>query len=475
MELKRNRLNLKFIFIAILLGLLLLAGSLCCVPTVPICADATQYTSVLDDLKKDETFNIAMYPTNREDYSLQVIQIAESVDGELFVYVYQPSRGSKDSFAVSINISTSLHENLHYENYGLLLINCYTTLFKYKVVDFTVKSDALRYYDISAVYRNYIYGIDPEPDDGTSIKEISYSVGQLWTAASVLGDVSYSRSDFETIEITEKFVGHVRYEGGFELLQNRSCDSHFVAFSTDKYIDKLFEAQVYFVRQSHKRETTLLGTDDKYGEKIADNVILSYTDKVSFSPSGIGQNKYTWNRIRTGSEYAEKENLSEDAKNKIKSKDYVLCFYESDYIYKQRPPIELSITETIVSDVTILRLKFETDGIMYNLGVVDNKQTGSRDPVNPQGIGLWEMIKDFFKTIGNWFADNWHWVVIVIVGVVLLILCIMFAPTIFLCLKVLLKAFAWLFKGLWWLICLPFKGIAALVNKIKERKAEKAA
>lgn len=34
------------------------------------------------------------------------------------------------------------------------------TLFKYKVVDFTVKSDALRYYDISAVYRNYIYGID---------------------------------------------------------------------------------------------------------------------------------------------------------------------------------------------------------------------------------------------------------------------------------------------------------------------------
>ncbi|WP_251182181.1 hypothetical protein [Anaerocaecibacter muris] len=106
---------------------------------------------------------------------------------------------------------------------------------------------------------------------------------------------------------------------------------------------------------------------------------------------------------------------------------------------------------------------------------MDNKQTGSRDPVNPQGIGLWEMIKDFFKTIGNWFADNWHWVVIVIVGVVLLILCIMFAPTIFLCLKVLLKAFAWLFKGLWWLICLPFKGIAALVNKIKERKAEKAA
>ena len=54
MELKRNRLNLKFIFIAILLGFLFIAGSLCCVPTAHVRADATQYTSVLDDLKKDE-------------------------------------------------------------------------------------------------------------------------------------------------------------------------------------------------------------------------------------------------------------------------------------------------------------------------------------------------------------------------------------------------------------------------------------
>ena len=34
----------------------------------------------------------------------------------------------------------------------------------------------------------------------------------------------------------------------------------------------------------------------------------------------------------------------------------------------------------LVSEVTILRLKFQTDGVTYNLGVVDNKQTGSRDP-----------------------------------------------------------------------------------------------
>ena len=34
----------------------------------------------------------------------------------------------------------------------------------------------------------------------------------------------------------------------------------------------------------------------------------------------------------------------------------------------------------------------------------------------------------------------------------------------------LLKAFMWLLKGILWLVLLPFKGIAALVRKIKDKK-----
>ena len=41
---------------------------------------------------------------------------------------------------------------------------------------------------------------------------------------------------------------------------------------------------------------------------------------------------------------------------------------------------------TMVGNVTILRLKFETDGITYNLGVIDNKQTGSTEPSNSTDI-----------------------------------------------------------------------------------------
>ena len=75
MEVKRNRLNLKHIIIAILFGLLLVAGSLLCVPTTAVRADATQYTDVITDLKKDDTFNIADYPAKGGDYGIDACNI----------------------------------------------------------------------------------------------------------------------------------------------------------------------------------------------------------------------------------------------------------------------------------------------------------------------------------------------------------------------------------------------------------------
>lgn len=53
------------------------------------------YSGVLDDLKKDSSFDESFYPVVANDYSLQMIQIAESVNGELFLYVYQPSGQAK--------------------------------------------------------------------------------------------------------------------------------------------------------------------------------------------------------------------------------------------------------------------------------------------------------------------------------------------------------------------------------------------
>ena len=46
-------------------------------------AESITYSNVLDDLKKDTSFNPGNYPTKADDYSLQIIQLAESVNKEL--------------------------------------------------------------------------------------------------------------------------------------------------------------------------------------------------------------------------------------------------------------------------------------------------------------------------------------------------------------------------------------------------------
>ena len=101
--------------------------------------DTTTYSTAIEDLQKDENFNAEAYPVKEKDYSLQVIQIAESVDNELFIYVYQPSGSILDLRATSINISTGINENLKYVNYTLNYINNSNTLYKYKVNDFVDK------------------------------------------------------------------------------------------------------------------------------------------------------------------------------------------------------------------------------------------------------------------------------------------------------------------------------------------------
>ena len=90
------------------------------------------YTDVLEDLQKDENFNPDDYPAVANDYSLQVIQIAESVNNELFVYVYQPSDETKDLVATEIRMSTpELGIDSTYKDYKLILLSSQGVFDKY--------------------------------------------------------------------------------------------------------------------------------------------------------------------------------------------------------------------------------------------------------------------------------------------------------------------------------------------------------
>ena len=72
--------------------------------------------------------------------------------------------------------------------------------------------------------------------------------------------------------------------------------------------------------------------------------------------------------------------------NELKGKKWVLRFVETSYTLSSGANGSTSTKSTLIGNVTILRLKFETDGITYNLGVIDNKQTGSAEPSNSTDI-----------------------------------------------------------------------------------------
>lgn len=353
-------------------------------------AATTEYTNILDDLRKDENFNEAEYPAILTVYSMKVIQIAESENGELFIYVYQPSGTEKDLTATTIRLSQSINDNAKWVDYKLTKLNSNGVFFKYKVNDFTIKSDAMRYYDISAIHRKYDSAIDEGTDNNNNVNEVVYEVGQLWTAVTVNGEVSYNMVICETITVTEKYVDFIRYWNGW-LAYEDATDSHYIAFSTDRQIDKLVEADVYFVSQMYRYKYKPF-SDEKQEVYAWDpeeqTVTLNYElNKGGNSASGLFSKKYEWQCIQSVEEFktaaqTDKITLSEETEANLKNKQWVLRFYESPYYEYSNFSFK---DATRVNDVTILRLKFETDGKTYNLGVVDNKQEGDENPGNVTG------------------------------------------------------------------------------------------
>ena len=449
--------------------LLCFISVLCGQGNLPVMAATDSgYSSVLDDLKKDSSFSESHYPAAGNDYSLQVIQLAESVNKELFVYVYQPCGNAKGLRASSINISVTVNDELSYHNYKMEYLNSSGVFYKYKVKDFTVSNAPTRYYAISSIYRPFDGDIDENAEHGNQITEVNYNVSKQYCFSEINGKPYCSVVDIETITITDKFVGFVRYKDGFKLYVG-ACDSHFVAFNTDKPIDKLLEADVYYTTQAYTWQSGLgIGTKEYFKDKSDEYAYLKYTDKVEHNGGGLFAGTYTWDRIETTEQFIAENDLTQnvysgalldinvankitdEGKAALRGKKWLLRFAETSYWLSSGYG---STTEryTLVGDVTILRLKFETDGITYNLGVIDNKQSGSDKPINEEEL----QVKP--NTTGII-------ILIIVLLVILFIVLINFVPAV---LSLVIKLFIWLCKGVLWLICAPFKLIGKIIGKLK--------
>ena len=417
----------------------------------------TVYTNVLDDLTKDNSFKPSNYPEKTDDYSLQIIQLAESSDKDLFVYVYQPSGQNKNLAACSINISTTINDEISFYNYKLQLLNSSGVFFKYKVNNFTVKNEPIRYYVISSIYRPFDETIDSGAEHGNTVTEVNYNVSKQYCFSTINGNPYCNVVDVETIVITDKFVGFVRYNDGFKLYVG-ACDSHFVAFNTDKPIDKLLEADVYYTSQRYSwTVAAFVGENQEFEEKQDNYAYLKYTDKVEHNGGGLFAGTYKWDRIETTEQFIAENDLTQnvysgaildvnvankitdEGKAALQGKKWVLRFAETGYTLGGGNGTAYSFS-TLVGDVTILRLKFETDGVTYNLGTIDNKQTSSDKPINDET----------YKVVIN---SRVKWILGIIAAILLLIILAPILP--------------YIIRFVVWVVLLPFKAIGALFKGTK--------
>ena len=391
------------------------------------------------------------------------------------------------AYATYIRVSETIDDAIAPRDHHLTYINHSGVFYKYKIEGLEVKKDPVRYYAIIQLLRPFISGIDAPAQYDNTINAVPYSVSKQYKFSTINGTTSVSCVDIETVLITDKFVGYVRYINDPFFMVGTACDSHFVAFSCDHEIDDLLEADVEYYTQLVTLEKVNWLTDYILGgytfvynpenpEDGRDPTVVTLTEdqQGTFDAKGLftGKQHYEWKRISSTADFlanveqssvyeagfwkvSTETHLTEEGRAAIANKQWVLQFVETPF---QDATTVGSTAHTYkrtkVCNVSILRLMFRHNGIVYNLGVVDNMQTEGDKPVTETTFEV------EIDTENGW----WKALIAIILLIVLLIILWPVVP--------------YIAKFLIWLITLPFKLIGSIAkagnsDDAKERRNER--
>lgn len=433
--------------------------------------DVSEYSSVLEDLTRDPLFKIADYPSIADDYSLDVIQIAESVDGDLFVYVYNPSDATVEVEASKINMSLQHYEdkNPTYKLYDLTLVSSSGTLDKYVVNGFSVSTDDCRYYNIAGIYTPFNEAIheDAEQDDDV-INYVGYPVAKCYsTITDSNGAVLYDCVSLDYVDVDIKAVGLVRYPNGFKLNGLTKTDSHFVAFDVDNfYVKHIYSATVsYLTRGYHYTFAVGAGSSETYDEAVEHTDDIYDYDEGKLLDGGWFSKEYSWSRILTSDDFQTQlesydHTLLVYDEAAINESQFVIQFLETDYSTWNTTGVGNGYDSTRVSEVSILRLRFATPQGVYNLGAVSDVVSDDGKPDYEYQPGLYpdDDFGDMEIILG---------IIMLIVGIIALSYVVPFVKTI---LSGLWSAISFLSQLIVGLITLPFELLASIFGDNKSGK-----
>ena len=426
---------------------------------------ATDETTVLRELQSDPDFDPAAYPDNPEDYSLQVIQLAEDKDKELYIYVYQPAHNSIDLLGTKVSISYGYSVDgagLEPQVYDLELASTSGVFDKYHVKGFTPSKDGDRYYNIVSIYREYNSVIDSS-DETFPTTDIAYSVGQQWYVCDLNGSRHYEMNTFNTMHVDTVFSGNLIFEDGIKwgefLGMDEMCDSWLYCFNAEDYqIKYIFDADLnYSIRHVKEYRSNASGQSSyTYSDERPNQVITLYdSDVMTYNGGGLFSRTFEWNRIMSSKDFLQRVDelnapITQEQRTKIESSQWVFSYLET-----ARTDTDYSSGDAYsyedVYDVGLLRLHFQDfSGAYYDLGVVNSLT----DPDNiADGIGHADIITAFED-----FWENFILVVGLIIGLILLLVLFNFIAPISTLLNYLIKAIAYV-------ISLPFRLIKWVFKK----------
>ena len=431
-------------------------------------ASVSTYSTVLEDLSKDNSFDLNDYPHVSTDYSLDVVQIAESKNGELYVYVYQPSDSTRDYKAKYINMSVQnpTEKDTEYKLYSLTWLSSYGTLDKYVVNGFSVSDAADRYYNIATIYRPYDAEIDTVSEAVDNIQCKGYEVGQYWHAYYYNDELLYETKKVDIVEVSIKATGSVRYSEGFKLYVD-ACDSHYVAFSIDNFnVQKIYDADITYTIKNYSWVETY--TPNNYSEECTSSTFverdyLSSKEKASNDGDGWFGRTYTWNRIQDVSTFMSEaqndanEEFTEAEKAALNNCQFVFRFLETDYTISPGT-YSASGTYSTTENIGILRLHFLSDGKYYNLGVVSDLVGTDSDP--DLDVSGSDDIQNFLEEMDVYLEDFLTLIMLVVLVILVLVIMIYLKPVG----SMIIKGFREILSLIWSLITLPFHLIASLFS-----------
>ena len=330
---------------------------------------STTYSNVLDDLKKDPSFDPADYPDKPDDYSLKVIQIAESEDGSLFLYIYKPSGDSTDIVAKQVNMSDT-GTAVGLRNCKLYLVDSDGVFQKYKVDGIKRNNEFVRKYFLVSIYRSFDskYG-DIVSEDSLGVLK-AYPVETVWTAVTANdGSVSYS-ADYsdDVIEFTSSCAGYIYYSHEFMSFA-AGVESHYYAFSTNKPIDTILTVYLeYSYHYLYDDRRAIIRVNEEYDDDK--EVVIEKGDLLKV-PTGnhLFFTDYEYERIQSTAAFLKNEgtDMTEEAKKSISEQDWILRFAETTYVYEPHP---YYVIDTDITSISVFRLKYKYDKKVYDVGVI---------------------------------------------------------------------------------------------------------